>query len=183
MATQAAVLAGFTTTCLIEISLPDDVSPATKAFLHISAVTSICSNITCVSLSTITTIWGSGKALRGKDGSMDEAVDAINRERGLIFKALGLAGNLCTVMSACAIVMEFPVSLVAMGVVLYTAWLIYTNATRIQRAFFLTEAVKLDDLTKYSISVPNNVPTGSDADIESNSALLSGNRHSRKSML
>lgn len=42
---------------------------------------SICSNLTCVSLSTITTIWGSGKALRGRDGSMDEAVDAMSTER------------------------------------------------------------------------------------------------------
>lgn len=65
MATQAAVLAGFTTTCLIEITLPDDANPYVTTVLHICAALSICSNITCVSLSTIVSIWGSGKALRG----------------------------------------------------------------------------------------------------------------------
>ncbi len=100
MATQAAVLAGFTTTCLIEIVIPKDTHKIAKSFFHISAIVSICANITCVSLSTITTIWGSGKALRGKDGSMDEAVDGISKERNLIFQsfAIGLAGNLCTVL-------------------------------------------------------------------------------------
>lgn len=100
MATQAAVLAGFTTTCLIEIVIPKDTHKFAKSFFHISAIVSICANIACVSLSTITTIWGSGKALRGKDGSMDEAVDGISKERNLIFQsfAIGLAGNLCTVL-------------------------------------------------------------------------------------
>lgn len=58
MATQAAVLAGFTTTCIIEIQLPADLNPMVKAILHVFGVLSICSNIACVSLSTITTIWG-----------------------------------------------------------------------------------------------------------------------------
>src|SRR5438105_3186601 len=57
MATQAAVLAGFTTTCLIEITVP----PATNVFvagcLHLAAAVSICANITCVSLSTIGTFF------------------------------------------------------------------------------------------------------------------------------
>jgi hypothetical protein len=102
------VLAGFTTTCLIEINLPPSAHPVAKSFLHCAAIFSICSNITCVSLTTITNIWGSGKALRGKDGSMDEAVEGINDERGIIFRsfACGLAGNLCTVLGACFIIME-----------------------------------------------------------------------------
>jgi hypothetical protein len=96
MATQAAVLAGFTTTCLIEITVPPGTSVFAEHCLYVTAVMSICANISCVSLSTITTIWGSGMALRGKDGSMDEAVDGISSERSLIFKAfaLGLAGML-----------------------------------------------------------------------------------------
>jgi hypothetical protein len=95
MATQAAVLAGFTTTCLIEITIPPETSVVASHALYITAVLSICANITCVSLSTITTIWGSSMALRGKDGSMDEAVDGISGERSLIFKAFatGLTGR------------------------------------------------------------------------------------------
>lgn len=158
MATQAAVLAGFTTTCLIEITVPENAHWLAKTFLHFSAIVSICSNITCVSLSTITTIWGSGKALRGMDGSMDEAVEGISQERNLIFKAfaVGLAGNLCTVCSACFIVMEYPVSVLAMTIVLFTAWLIFSNSLRIQRKFILIEAVRLDDLTKTPVTTGTN---------------------------
>lgn len=57
MATQAAVLAGFTTTCLIEIHIPEKTSMSAQNFLYFSAISSICANITCVSLSTLTTIW------------------------------------------------------------------------------------------------------------------------------
>jgi len=151
MATQAAVLAGFTTTCLIEIHIPDKTPRFAVCFLHFAAVVSICANITCVSLSTITSIWGSGKALRGKDGSMDEAVDGMNKERGLIFFAfsLGLLGNLSTVLCACLIIMDFPFSIFAASIVLFTAYQIYSNAQRIQNRFMLVETVRLDDLTNY----------------------------------
>ncbi|RYG99010.1 hypothetical protein EON65_50775 [archaeon] len=164
MATQAAVLAGFTTTCLIEISIPEKTDPYIKGLLHMSAIFSICSNIACVSLATITTIWGSGKALRGKDGSMDEAVEGINSERDLIFKffASGLTGNLLTVLFACCIVMDSFVACLASLFVLYTAWMIYANATRIQKKFFISEGVRLDDLTNYpalSLDANSKIPT------------------------
>lgn len=173
MATQAAVLAGFTTTCIIEISIPDDANIYVKGLLHICGIVSICSNIACVSLSTITTIWGSGKALRGHDGSMDEAVEGINNERGLIFTAfaVGLGGNLCTILCACFIIMDYPMSLICGGILVYTCWLIYSNAKRIQAKFALGEAVRLDDLTSYNVRLQNGA---------SSSASLLGGRN-RKS--
>lgn len=154
MATQAAVLAGFTTTCIIEISIPETADPFMKGLLHVCGIVSICANITCVSLSTITTIWGSGKALRGTDGSMDEAVEGINNERGIIFNsfALGLAGNLCTVLCACFMIMDYPVSFICAGILSYTLWLIFSNARRIQHKFALGEAVRLDDLTSFHVA-------------------------------
>jgi len=166
MATQAAVFAGFTTTCLIEIHLPHPTATGQNAdlysyiagmdvprhLLHISAIVSICSNIICVSLSTITSIYGSGKALRGRDGSMDEAVDAMQSERRIIFRAfaVGLAMNLLTVLSACMLLIEPPVSYVAMGVVVFTSQFILRNATRIVKKFDLRgdkDVTRLDDLT------------------------------------
>ena len=158
MATQAAVLAGFTTTCLIEIHVPQNTPRILVCLLHFAAVVSICSNITCVSLSTITSIWGSGKALRGKDGSMDEAVDGMNKERGLIFFAfsIGLLGNLSTVFFACLIIMDFPFSIFAASIVIFTAWQIYANALRIQNRFILAETVRLDDLTNYPATDGSN---------------------------
>lgn len=171
MATQAAVLAGFTTTCIIEITIPDTANAYIKGLLHICGIISICSNIACVSLSTITTIWGSGKALRGTDGSMDEAVEGINNERGLIFSAfaIGLAGNLFTILCACFIIMDFPISLVCAGILIYTCWLIYSNAKRIQAKFAMTEseAVRLDDLTSYNMK-----RSGSQNTISSSASLL-----------
>lgn len=155
MATQAAVLAGFTTTCLIEIQIPQSLKMTHRAavtFLHVSAIVSICANITCVSLCTITSIWGSGKALRGRDGSMDEAVDGISKERNLIFNsfALGLGAILCTVLAACFIIMDGSTSYLACSIVLYTAFLIYSNSSRIFNKFQLGEegGIRLDDLTR-----------------------------------
>ncbi len=78
--TQAAVMAGFTTTCFIEISIPTSSHVIIKGMLHFFAILSICFNLTCVSLSTIVSVWGSAMALRGKDGSMDEAVNG-NQEQ------------------------------------------------------------------------------------------------------
>jgi hypothetical protein len=151
MATQAAVFAGFTTTCLVELYVPKSNNWVAVYFLHISAIISICSNITCVSLATITSIWGSGKALRGIDGSMDEAVDAMNSERPLIFNsfALGLAANLCTVCATCVIMMDFPFVILPLGIVLYTCWMIASNALRIQKRFHVANTIRLDDLTKF----------------------------------
>jgi len=178
MATQAAVLAGFTTTCIIEITIPDNANPYMKSLLHICGIVSICSNITCVSLSTITTIWGSGKALRGTDGSMDEAVEGINNERTLIFNsfATGLAGNLCTILCACFMIMEPPVSFICAGILVYTLWLIFSNARRIQAKFALGDnAVRLDDLTSYHVGGSARSPKD-----QQSTSLLGGGRN-RKS--
>jgi hypothetical protein len=152
MGTQAAVLAGFTTTCLIEITIPTGADVWAVCFLHVLSVISIAANITCVSLSTMTTIWGSSKALRGKDGSMDEAVDGISRERGLIFNsfAIGLAGNLCTVMAACVVLMDIPTALVGCIIIVYAGALIWKNSRRILTKFDLIDATRLDDLTSWS---------------------------------
>ena len=95
---------------------------------------------------------GSGKALRGKEGSMDEAVEAMSHERSKIFNAfaLGLVFNLLTVMATCLIIMVPPMSYIALFIVFYTMSMIGLNAQRIKSKFKLVEAVKLDDLTNYN---------------------------------
>lgn len=152
MGTQAAVLAGFTTTCLIEITIPHDADKYAVCFLHLLSVLSIAANITCVSLSTMTTIWGSSKALRGKDGSMDEAVDGISKERELIFNsfAVGLAGNLATVMAACLVLMDVYTATGGCLMIVYASTVIWRNSRRILVKFDLIEATRLDDLTTWS---------------------------------
>jgi hypothetical protein len=151
MATQAAVLAGFTTTCLIELDVPDDADAYAVLFLHASAIISICANISCVSLATITSIWGSGKALRGVDGSMDEAVDGMSKERVIIFRsfAIGLLGNLCSVLATCMILMKGSIRILTCCIVIWTAYIIASNSWRIFLKFSLTDYTKLDDLTHF----------------------------------
>ena len=48
--------------------------------------------------------------------------------------------------------MSSPLCYLAGLIVLYTAWLIYSNAKRIQKKFFLADGVKLDDLTNFPSS-------------------------------
>lgn len=190
MATQAAVFAGFTTTCLIEIHLPrvEPISPREltdtwtaimhldipRHLLHISSIISISANIICVSLSTITSIYGSGKALRGLDGSMDEAVDAMSKERVIIFRAfaIGLGMNLLTVMSACMLLMDSPVSYLAVAVVIYTAYFISSNSSRIVRKFDLgmKDITRLDDLTH-----PQSKTSSSDSYPDKHEVIMASN--------
>ena len=53
-------------------------------------------------LSFTVSVWGTGKALRGKDGSMDQAVDGMHNERAFIFSCfgVGLITTLLALMSA-----------------------------------------------------------------------------------
>jgi hypothetical protein len=149
--TQAAVMAGFTTTCFIEVSIPVTTHFVPKHMLHFFAVLSICFNLTCVSLSTIVSVWGSGMALRGKDGSMDDAVQGMGQERDIIFRSFfsGLFCNLCTILFASWILMDKELAAMATIIIVYTIWVIYTNALRITKMFHLTaaETTRLDDLT------------------------------------
>lgn len=71
-------MAGFTLTSFVEIDLPPDKEYA-KSSLHFFITMSICINFITVAMVTFVTVWGGGKALRGQDGSMDYAVDEMNR--------------------------------------------------------------------------------------------------------
>ena len=68
--TQSAVLAGCAMTSFAEIDLPHNAFYAQKACLHLFVTISICANLMCTASTTFVSVWGSGKALRGKDGSM-----------------------------------------------------------------------------------------------------------------
>ena len=105
--TQAAIMAGFTLTSFVEIDLPQD-RHFSKSVLHFFITTSICLNFICVSMVTFVTVWGSGKALRGRDGSMDYAVDHMNHERTFIFAcfAVGVLSTLGCLLGAAWVLME-----------------------------------------------------------------------------
>ena len=82
VATQAALVAGFSM-AFLEMSVHLHAlhfNPLAKGLLHLFSTICICSNIFVVSLITFVSVWGSGKALRGKDGSMSMVVEGMNKE-------------------------------------------------------------------------------------------------------
>ena len=77
MATQAALLAGFSMAFLdmsVHLQNPE-FHPIPRGLLHMFSTISICSNMFVVTLFTFVSVWGSGKALRGRDGSMGKLVE------------------------------------------------------------------------------------------------------------
>tara|TARA_B110001452_G_scaffold109069_1_gene90503 strand:- start:194 stop:844 length:651 start_codon:yes stop_codon:yes gene_type:complete len=154
VATQAALLAGFSM-AFLEMSVhlnADDHHPVPRALLHIFATTSICANIFVVSLITFVSVWGSGKALRGKDGSMGQVVEGMNRERWLIFRCFGIGLNalLFGVASSTWLLMNPYVAAFATVMLLFTAYQLISNAMRIFSKFELKqgEVVRFNDFLK-----------------------------------
>uniref|UniRef100_A0A7S3APE7 Uncharacterized protein n=1 Tax=Haptolina ericina TaxID=156174 RepID=A0A7S3APE7_9EUKA len=142
-------MAGFTLTSFVEIDLPPNKRWA-KALLHCFVCTSICVNFVCVSMVTFVTVWGSGKALRGQDGSMDYAVDAMNAERNFIFGsfALGVLATLGCLFSAAWVLMEMEIAIIASVLILSTMYTICSEARRISKRFMLApdETTTFDEL-------------------------------------
>ena len=83
--TQAAVLAGFTVTAFIEFDCPPDTNRATKFAYYVSSIVSLAANILCVANTTFLSVWGTGLAMRGPDGSMARAVDGMYQLRRNVF--------------------------------------------------------------------------------------------------
>jgi len=154
--TQATIMAGFTLTSFVEIDLPPNRQTA-KSFLHFFITTSICVNFLCVSMVTFVTVWGSGKALRGLDGSMDFAVDSMNAERTFIFScfAIGVLATLGCLLSASWVLMEFEVSIIASTLIVFTMYLVCSEARRIRSTFLVEEkdSVNFSDMASVFPSI------------------------------
>lgn len=154
VATQAALLAGFSM-AFLEMSVhlnADDHHPVPRALLHVFATISISANIFVVSLITFVSVWGSGKALRGKDGSMGQVVEGMNRERWLIFRCFGVGLNalLFAVASSTWLLMNPYVAAFATVMLIATSYQLMSNAMRIFSKFELKhgEVVRFNDFLK-----------------------------------
>ena len=154
VATQAALLAGFSMTFLeMSVHLTEkEFHPIPRAFLHVFSTISICANIFVVSLITFVSVWGSGKALRGKDGSMGKVVEGMNTERWLIFRCFGvglislLLGVACSTWLLMNPIVAGGCSIALVG----TCYALITNAMRIFNKFELKqgEVVKFNDFLR-----------------------------------
>lgn len=165
--TQAAIMAGFTLTSFVEIDLPPEKVWA-KKLLHIFVTTSICINFVTVAMVTFVTVWGGGKALRGRDGSMDFAVDEMNNERTFIFAsfAVGILATLGCLLSAAWVLMEPEIATVASCLILSTMYLMVSEARRIRKRFYLREEdiISFQELRDVFPSQPNNGGAGANKD-------------------
>jgi len=154
-------------TSFAEIDLPHNAFYAQKACLHLFVTTSICANLMCTASTTFVSVWGSGKALRGKDGSMDMAVDGMHAERTFIFSCfgVGLITTLLALMSAAWILMTLEVAFVATLGISWCIFVIVRQARRIHSKFGLSheESVSFADIMQ-SPAVPGTDPSDEAAD-------------------
>mmetsp|Transcript_76076 Transcript_76076/g.150764 ORF Transcript_76076/g.150764 Transcript_76076/m.150764 type:complete len:228 (-) Transcript_76076:537-1220(-) len=175
--TQSAVLAGFAMTSFAEIDLPHNAFYAQKACLHLCVTISICSNLLCTASTTFVSVWGSGKALRGKDGSMDKAVDGMHDERAFIFSCfgVGLITTLLALMSASWILMTAEVAIVATMGISWCIFIIIRQATRIYAKFGLSaaESTSFADIMQ-SPAVPESSADTFDEGESETAVLISG---------
>ena len=111
---------------------------------------SICVNFVVVAMVTFVTVWGSGKALRGLDGSMDFAVDSMNAERTFIFLSFGVGvlSTLGCLLSAAWVLMEVEIASIATILIGWTMHLVCSEARRIRNVFHLPpeETVSFSEL-------------------------------------
>jgi len=154
VATQAALLAGFSM-AFLEMSVHLHglhFNPLAKGLLHLFATICICCNIFVVSIITFVSVWGSGKALRGKDGSMSKVVEGMNKERWLIFNTfgVGLIAQLISVACSTWLLMQREVALVSTVFLLATCYALISNAIRIFKKFELQagEIVRFGDFLR-----------------------------------
>ena len=152
--TQSAIMAGFTLTSFVEVDLPPG-REFSKSLLHFFITSSICVNFVCVAMVTFVTVWGSGKALRGLDGSLDYAVDEMNAERSMIFAcfALGVLSTLGCLLSATWVLMETEVAIIASLLIISTMYLVVSEARRIRTRFWV-DPKDVVDFTELSCLYP-----------------------------
>mmetsp|Transcript_20448 Transcript_20448/g.57872 ORF Transcript_20448/g.57872 Transcript_20448/m.57872 type:complete len:232 (+) Transcript_20448:103-798(+) len=106
--TQAAVLAGFAVTALVEFHVPASANAVLTGLFYIFSVVTLVANLRCVSMTTCITVMGTGLALRGPDGSMVKAVEGMYTQRLSVFTCfgIGITSSLLTTVCICCLVME-----------------------------------------------------------------------------
>lgn len=148
--TQAAVLAGFTVTAFIEFDCPPDTNRLIKFAYYIASIVSLAANILCVANTTFLSVWGTGLAMRGPDGSMARAVDGMYNLRRNVFSlfGLGMVSLLFTAIFGSWILMAWEAAAASTVVLVYAIYSTWTSYRYITTLFEFDEsdAVNFDDL-------------------------------------
>ena len=87
ISTQTSVLAGFAYggCCLGSYLFPEDVSEGMQASYLVATIWAMALNVFCIFSATLCTMLGPGLALRGPDGSMEQAVEGLAIEYRFTF--------------------------------------------------------------------------------------------------
>ena len=161
--TQAAVLAGFTVTAFIEFDCPPDTNRVIMFLYYISSIVSLSANILCVANTTFLSVWGTGLAMRGPDGSMVRAVDGMYQLRRNVFSlfGVGMMALLVTAIFGSWILMQpeaASASTLILGYAIYLTWRAYLSITAMFH-FNEDDAVNFDDLLDATQTLIPKVPS------------------------
>lgn len=159
--TQAAVLAGLDITMLIEFSPRDAVNHEYNRILQLIYYTMItaafCMNLRVVAQTTLLSVLGAGLALRGPDGSMMTATDALYQERKVVFGcfAFGLALTIGAVLVAVGLLLHWEAACCCQLVASVSCYQIYSQYARVQRALYFDERDTVDFTDLFSFLQPS----------------------------
>mmetsp|Transcript_22298 Transcript_22298/g.71873 ORF Transcript_22298/g.71873 Transcript_22298/m.71873 type:complete len:228 (+) Transcript_22298:25-708(+) len=148
--TQAAVMAGFSVTALIEFGPPEDANRALKFFYFSFVMLSLSANILCVVETTCLSVKGTSLATRGPYGSVARAVDGVYKLRRRVFLlfAIGIVALLVMSILGAWLLLE-PLSATVATIVLVGAlYTINASYVVVARLFHFDEAdaVSFDDI-------------------------------------
>eukprot|EP00756_Hemistasia_phaeocysticola_P046434 Hpha_TRINITY_DN20215_c0_g1::TRINITY_DN20215_c0_g1_i1::g.168259::m.168259 len=156
--TQAAVLAGFTVTALIEIHITPDTHRLLQAAYFAATIGSLGANILCLASTTFLSVWGTSLGVRGPDGSMARAVSGMYELRRSVFACFG-AGLVFLLISAvlCSWIMMHTEA-AAMCTIMLSLVLVHIvrSGRRIFKLFYFDEreATSFDDLLRGRVKLP-----------------------------
>uniref|UniRef100_A0A7S3JQ87 Uncharacterized protein n=1 Tax=Aureoumbra lagunensis TaxID=44058 RepID=A0A7S3JQ87_9STRA len=182
--TQAAVMAGFSVTALIEFGPLKDGNRILKFFYYNAVIIAMAANILCVVQTTCLSVKGTSLAMRGPYGSVAKAVDGMYAVRRRVFALFGL-GMLAlfffTILGSW-LILDFFSAMIATTVVLAAIYTTFDSYRLISYLFHFdeAEAVSFDDiLTKFkdpptissssrssSLSRLDDIKIQADADIQ-----------------
>lgn len=161
--TQAAVLAGLDITMLIEFSPRDAVNHEYNRLLQLIYYTmmtaAFCMNLRVVAQTTMLSVLGASLALRGPDGSMMVATDALYQERRIVFGcfAFGLALTIAAVLVAVGLMLHWEAALACQVVATFSCYQLYSHYARVQRSLYFDERDTVDFTDLFSFLQPPGV--------------------------
>jgi hypothetical protein len=152
--TQASVLAGLDITMFIEFQpAPDgdwgpyeNVSRMLKLVYYTIIVAAFCCNMMVVSQTTVLSVLGAGLALRGPDGSMMVATEALYDERVRVFSTFGrgLALTVSSVLVSVWLVLRVEAAIACWCIAACACYSIYTNFVRVRNRLHFDENETVD---------------------------------------